>query len=267
MCVVYVFAVYAHVFVDLCAYLHIWRSQLEVCRPALSPSILLSGIRLAARKLKWSSCLWLPQHWSFKHGFLHGHEGFELMDLCLHIKLCCLLRHFPSPECKNAEEFVLSWWRSSLRRDWTMQDLHFSVSQTLDGFINDVMTRKQNLVGGDHGECSFEGCLAPVSHSLLPGHVGWVASSTHFSCHNILLRLRNNGASLPQANCAEAGNSDKSLLLSCLFRHLSQSDQHSFLSWHSWSRHLGMEGEGGLEKEVWGKTILWISVVDGVALI
>lgn len=111
MCVIYVFAVYAHVFVNLCAYLYIWRSQLNVCRPALSSSILLPGIRLAARKLKWSSCLWLPQHRGFKHGFLHGHEGFELMDLCLHIKLCCLLRHLPGPECKIVEEFVLSRWK------------------------------------------------------------------------------------------------------------------------------------------------------------
>lgn len=51
------------------------------------------------------------QHRGFNHGFLHGHEGFELMDLCLHIKLCCLLRHLPGPECKSAEEFLLSRWK------------------------------------------------------------------------------------------------------------------------------------------------------------
>lgn len=116
----------------------------------------------------------------------------------------------------------------------------FPGGQTLDGFIKWCHDLEAELGGRGSWWVFFVRVSCPVSHSLLPGHVRQVASSTHFSCYNILLWLRNHGASLPQAKTAEAVNSGKSLLLlSCLFRHLSQSDQHSFLSWDSWSSHLG----------------------------
>lgn len=52
-----------------------------------------------------------------------------------------------------------------------MQDLHFSVGQTLDGFIKWCHDQEAERGGRGSWWVFFEGYLSPVSHSLLSGHV------------------------------------------------------------------------------------------------
>lgn len=104
------------------------------------------GMRLAARKPKWSTCPCLPQHWVFTW-------VLRIRIRVLVLAHQALLPHQPPLQPKVPKYWSLSprWWIP------IMQDLPLLVGYSSDGFTK----WWHYLVGGSCGGCSLEGCLTP----------------------------------------------------------------------------------------------------------